>query len=121
MSIPRLAVILAVLTSLVGFAFAGPTSASTGTVSGLVVEEGADIVFASVTLRTKTGAFVSSTFSGPGGFTFANVPAGEYTVTAATFDGRSDSEAVSVSAGQTSRVVLTLEAPKFDPVPFPIF
>jgi hypothetical protein len=83
-----------------------PPAPGKATIRGFVVQELGDIAFAQVLLRSSSGTLVGSTFSGAGGFTFANVNPGTYTVSLASGE---DSESVTVAAGQVSEdIYLTI-------------
>lgn len=87
------------------FGSSPPPSGDTGTVSGKVVSaiDGRALSGASVTLNGSSALSDTS-----GTFSFANVPAGTYTISAAKSGWKSNSASVSVTGGNTTTVTIKL-------------
>ncbi len=96
---------MALLTS--GCSKSNPTGPATGTITGAVTDATTNTTIsgATVTLGTQ-----SATTSSGGSYSFSNVQAGNYTVTASANGYNSTSQQIQVSAGVPQTVDLSLQA-----------
>ncbi len=91
---------------------------TTGTIQGVVKDEsGTPVEGATVRLMRGSTETASGTTAANGSFRFSDVEPGSYTVEGAAVGFRTDAKAVTVFAGQTSTVALTLSRGAAAPAP----